>query len=169
LVRNHHRRWNEWDESIDHPLVFGSQALFLADWLERSIARDRFILHHHEKLNGSGYPFRRTETALDIGARIMAVADVFTALAEDRPYRPGMDDKRIAGILRDMAQGGSIDTRIVDLLLENQGEIRRAVRDKQDEAASQFEREFAVANGTHPADHRHYLQDVTPLTVLEQQ
>ena len=40
---------------------------------------------HHEKLDGSGYPFHRDRDSLNLGARIMSVADVFTALTEERP------------------------------------------------------------------------------------
>ncbi len=45
---------------------------------------------HHEKLNGTGYPFHLSAKDLSAGARIMAVADIFTAIMEDRPYRKGM-------------------------------------------------------------------------------
>ncbi len=45
---------------------------------------------HHEKLDGSGYPDRLTARDLAIESRIIAVADVFGALSEDRPYRAGI-------------------------------------------------------------------------------
>ena len=45
---------------------------------------------HHEKIDGSGYPFHHSGDRLPTQARIIAVSDVFTALAEDRPYRKGM-------------------------------------------------------------------------------
>jgi putative nucleotidyltransferase with HDIG domain len=45
---------------------------------------------HHEKLDGSGYPDRLTARDLSIESRIIAVADVFGALSEDRPYRAGI-------------------------------------------------------------------------------
>jgi len=46
--------------------------------------------NHHEGLHGEGYPFGMTADNLSLGARTIAVADIFTALAEDRPYRAGM-------------------------------------------------------------------------------
>jgi putative nucleotidyltransferase with HDIG domain len=46
---------------------------------------------HHEKLDGSGYPDRLTARDLSLESRIIAVADVFGALSEDRPYRPGIN------------------------------------------------------------------------------
>ena len=45
---------------------------------------------HHEKLDGSGYPDRLTARDLSLESRIIAVADVFGALSEDRPYRAGL-------------------------------------------------------------------------------
>jgi putative nucleotidyltransferase with HDIG domain len=45
---------------------------------------------HHEKLDGSGYPNRLTARDLSLESRIIAVADIFGALSEDRPYRPGI-------------------------------------------------------------------------------
>ena len=56
---------------------------------------------HHERLDGSGYPFRCSASDLTTGARIMMVADIFTALAEDRPYRKKMDRDKITKILKD--------------------------------------------------------------------
>ncbi|MGB9608590.1 MAG: HD-GYP domain-containing protein, partial [bacterium] len=49
---------------------------------------------HHERLDGSGYPFHLKGEDLSLGARIMAVADVFSALREKRPYRRVMGKKR---------------------------------------------------------------------------
>ncbi|MDY6856257.1 MAG: HD domain-containing phosphohydrolase [Thermodesulfobacteriota bacterium] len=54
---------------------------------------------HHEKLDGSGYPFHINSEKLEIASRLMAVADIFTALPEDRPYRVGMQHDEIKRIL----------------------------------------------------------------------
>jgi putative nucleotidyltransferase with HDIG domain len=45
---------------------------------------------HHEKLDGTGYPYGLTGVDLSRESRLIAVADVYSALAEDRPYRPGL-------------------------------------------------------------------------------
>ena len=58
---------------------------------------------HHEKLDGSGYPFGVTGSALSMEARIIAVADVYGALTEERPYRAGMAvEQALAIIARDV-------------------------------------------------------------------
>lgn len=46
--------------------------------------------HHHERLDGQGYPFALKDKDIDVGARLMAIADIFAALTEDRPYRHAM-------------------------------------------------------------------------------
>lgn len=58
---------------------------------------------HHEKLDGSGYPWGRTAEQLEPAARILAVVDIYEALTADRPYRAGMTRDRAMGIIRDQA------------------------------------------------------------------
>lgn len=58
---------------------------------------------HHERLNGRGYYRGLSGAALPLGARIMAVADVFDALLADRPYRAGLPLDQVMGILKEDA------------------------------------------------------------------
>jgi len=99
--------------------------------------------YHHEKLDESGYPFHCKDANLDTGARIVAAADIFTALAEDRPYRPRMADKEIVGILKGSSDTGLLDRRIVSDLIENHDDIRKIVTDKQAEAKAFYEHQFS--------------------------
>ncbi len=46
-----------------------------------------FVLHHHERWDGTGYPHRLAGAEIPFGARIILVADAFEALTSDRPYR----------------------------------------------------------------------------------
>ena len=55
---------------------------------------------HHEKLDGSGYPNRRVAQDLCLESRIIVVADVYGALAEDRPYRAGLELEQIFSIMK---------------------------------------------------------------------
>jgi HD-GYP domain-containing protein (c-di-GMP phosphodiesterase class II) len=99
--------------------------------------------YHHERLDGSGYPFHCTAEDLSTGARILAVADIFTALAEDRPYRAGMEKPEIMRILKQYSSGGLLDSRMVNLLAENYDEIGRSVLDKQAEARAFYHQQFS--------------------------
>jgi HD-GYP domain-containing protein (c-di-GMP phosphodiesterase class II) len=54
---------------------------------------------HHEKLDGTGYPDKLTADRLPLEARIIAVADVYGALTENRPYRPGLALEQVVEIM----------------------------------------------------------------------
>ena len=99
--------------------------------------------YHHERLDGKGYPFKREAHEINLGARIMAVSDIFTALAEDRPYRKGMEAERIMAILQEQASHGIQDPRIVKLLLENIEEVRKATTERQEQARHYYQTEVA--------------------------
>lgn len=94
--------------------------------------------YHHERLDGKGYPFKLPEGGIDSGARIMAVADLFTAVAEDRPYRKGMKEDDIRKILRDQADLGLRDARITRLLIDNMADIKKSVARAQEAAVNLY-------------------------------
>lgn len=74
---------------------------------------------HHERLDGTGYPFRKRGADLDLGSRIVAVSDIFAALREDRPYRASLGWDSIEKIMLRQAESGGLDGMIVDVLLQN--------------------------------------------------
>jgi len=84
---------------------------------------------HHEKLSGTGYPFRLAGSALPLGSRIMAVADVFSAVTEERPYRKGMDREQTVRVLRENARAGALSEAVTEYLIAHYAEID-AARDK---------------------------------------
>lgn len=93
---------------------------------------------HHEKLNGSGYPFHLNADSLSLGSRIMAVADVFTAITEDRPYRKGMPDDQVVSVLNGMVADGSICPYAVSILLDHFESINLIRREAQDQAKAEY-------------------------------
>lgn len=74
---------------------------------------------HHERIDGKGYPFGLDKSSLSLGSRIVAVADVFTAITEDRPYRSGMDREQAKSVLRTMAREGALDGHVTATLLHH--------------------------------------------------
>lgn len=74
----------------------------------------RWAYLHHEKLDGSGYPFGKTGAELNRKERLIACLDIYQALREERPYKPGYDHKKSVEILRSMADDGLIDAQIVE-------------------------------------------------------
>jgi len=75
---------------------------------------------HHERLDGTGYPWRLSGEALTLEARIMAVADVYEALTADRPYRDGMSSAKALQILEHEA-GVKVDADCVEALTKSVG------------------------------------------------
>ncbi|OGP26103.1 MAG: hypothetical protein A2X91_11200 [Deltaproteobacteria bacterium GWB2_65_81] len=95
---------------------------------------------HHERMDGNGYPFHHKGDALPLGSRILAVADVFTALIENRPYRNGMGREETTAILRGFASDGALDGRIVTALVDGYDAIDRERREAQEVYAEEFPR-----------------------------
>jgi HD-GYP domain-containing protein (c-di-GMP phosphodiesterase class II) len=99
--------------------------------------------YHHEKLDGSGYPFHCTGVEIGTGSRIMAVADIFTAISEDRPYRKGMGKDEIYRIIKIQADEKLLDKRFIDVLFDNYETISMQVKDKQLKALDFYENRFS--------------------------
>jgi HD-GYP domain-containing protein (c-di-GMP phosphodiesterase class II) len=78
---------------------------------------------HHERLDGSGYPFKLKGEEIPLHARIMAVADVFSALREKRPYRPVLEMGEVISIMEKDAREGKLDPEIVSSLISHRREI----------------------------------------------
>lgn len=74
------------------------------------------VLHHHEAYNGSGYPNHLAGEDIPLGARLLAVADVFDALASDRPYKSAMDVATACERIKAGA-GSHFDPEVVEAFL----------------------------------------------------
>lgn len=85
---------------------------------------------HHEKLNGYGYPFRLSKDQIPMGARIVALADTFAAVAEIRPYRTGLSKEEVVRILLENVERGAMFSYLVELLITNYDEIQ-GIRDAE--------------------------------------
>ena len=83
----------------------------------------RWASLHHEKLNGYGYPFRLSADDIPMGARIIAIADIFSAVAEIRAYRSGMSKEGVIETLREYVESGAMSGYLVDLLINNYDDI----------------------------------------------
>lgn len=86
---------------------------------------------HRERLDGSGYPFHARDGRISTGARIVTVADMFTAMAEDRPYRQGREWKDIRKILLSQVDRGLLSRQVVEALLDNYAVIGKSVKAEQ--------------------------------------
>lgn len=92
----------------------------------------RWAAYHHEGVNGGGYPFHPRQRDLSLEARLIAVADVFQAMVQDRPYRPGLPLEAVVAELERQAQSGRLDGSLVEFAKANR------------------QRAFAIARGSDP-------------------
>ena len=111
---------------------------------------NQWASYHHEKLNGNGYPFHIQANGLSLGSRIMAVADIFTAITENRPYRKGMSDEQTRLVLERMVENGSISGQVVSLLLDNY----ESITEMRQEAARRADSEYHKIMVLQPDDDR---------------
>jgi len=79
------------------------------------------VLHHHERFDGGGYPGRLHGETIPLEARIIAIADTFSAITSDRPYSPARTPEEACTELERCA-GGQFDPEVVRLFVE---EVRR--------------------------------------------
>lgn len=98
IIRFHHKEWQYWEDSIENPFVFETQLLFLADYLERSIKRDQYILHQHEdiiskikSLSGSSFHPQVVDLFLTVSNREefwldMASPRLYSILLKEGPF-----------------------------------------------------------------------------------
>ncbi|HEY1420260.1 MAG TPA: HD-GYP domain-containing protein [Candidatus Dormibacteraeota bacterium] len=104
---------SEWTLMRCHP----EMGLNLLDRAGQSSREVLAVLYHHERLDGSGYPYGLTSESIPIEARIVAVADTFDALTSDRPYRKACSAREARRVLREEA-GSRLDARAVTALCD---------------------------------------------------
>jgi HD-GYP domain-containing protein (c-di-GMP phosphodiesterase class II) len=119
-----------------HHTYFTYRALEAIDGFETI---NTWASFHHERINGSGYPFHYKGRDIPLGSRIVAVADVFTAITEDRPYRKGMTEDNAIHVLQEMADNLFLDGDLVTLLKEHFDEINLARKIAQASAVQEYE------------------------------
>ena len=74
------------------------------------------VLCHHERFDGLGYPAGLRGEGIPIGARILAIADCYSTLQADRPYRPARSESAAIAVLREQA-GSAFDPTLVEMLI----------------------------------------------------
>lgn len=113
----------EWDILRQHP-THAVDLLSPIEYLRPALDIPKF---HHERWDGSGYPYGLAGEDIPLAARIFAVADVWDALAHARPYRRAWSETEVMRHLESLA-GSHLDPRVVDvfLTLVREGRVRLA-------------------------------------------
>lgn len=97
----------------DHPEI----GYNILQWLEFLGPAREYILYHHERIDGSGYPQGLSGDEIPLGARILAVADTFDAITTDRPYQKGRTLEQGLDILKAIS-GSHLDSNLVEVFCE---------------------------------------------------
>jgi diguanylate cyclase (GGDEF)-like protein len=103
----------EYDQIKKHPLI-GAEIIRSIHFLKEVVP---FILYHHERFDGKGYVAGLKGNDIPLGARILAIADVYQALISDRPYRKAYSQKKALAIIKEGA-GKQFDPDVVKALLK---------------------------------------------------
>ena len=74
------------------------------------------IRHHHEKMDGSGYPDGLTAGGIPLTARVLGLVDVYDALTTDRPYTKAMSSPKALGVMREEVEKGWWDGVVFEQL-----------------------------------------------------
>ena len=115
----------EWAVIRQHPIT-GEEILRPVERM-RGVAR--ILRHHHERWDGKGYPDGLLADRIPLGARILAVVDAYSAITDERPYKPARSREEAVAELRRSA-GTQFDTRVVEAfckMLEQSGNAPVAV------------------------------------------
>jgi HD-GYP domain-containing protein (c-di-GMP phosphodiesterase class II) len=100
--------------------------------------------YHHERLDGRGYCEQLRRDELDVGAKIVAVADVAMAIAEARPYRKPGDEASVLGELLGMADRGLLEPLIVEALADHFKPIMGRARNAQEADETRYLERYAA-------------------------
>jgi diguanylate cyclase (GGDEF)-like protein/putative nucleotidyltransferase with HDIG domain len=105
---------------------------------------------HHEKWDGTGYPFGLSGEQIPIGARILSAVDCLDALATDRQYRRALPlDQAMARVVSD--SGRAFDPKVIEILQQRYKELEIMAR-AQGEEHTRLSTEVRIEKGTAPAE-----------------
>lgn len=106
-------------QQIEAHVVHTFNFLSQIPWTKELSAIPEIARGHHEKLNGSGYPYKLNAPQIPVQTRIMTISDIFDALAAgDRPYKEGVSPERALEILTMSVRDGELDADLFSIFLE---------------------------------------------------
>lgn len=121
----------------------------------------QIAVRHHEKLDGTGYPHRLTAPQLTLPQRIVAVADIASALTSRRSYKEVFPRDKTIAILTQMKQAGQLDASVCQVVIEHYDEIMQATDSSRDPVIKMYQ---SIADEYQHCKERFASADVPGLT-----
>ena len=87
----------------------------------------KIAMRHHEKINGKGYPYGIEDEEMTLAEKIVAVADIYSALSGKRSYKEKFEKEKIISIMEQMAEQSQNDSQVIRVLVDNYDEITNYV------------------------------------------
>ena len=140
--------------AIPHRILESPDKLNDEDWeimeshalLTEKILKDRvddtvlkIAIRHHERLDGTGYPYQISEKDLTLPERIVAVADIISALSQDRSYKKAFSLDKICEIITEMSESGKICPSVCASFLSYKNEIYDYIMEIAENRKKQYE------------------------------
>ena len=136
----------EFEKMKIHPVI-GAEILEQVDFPYPVVP---IVRAHHEKWDGSGYPYGLKGDAIPIGARILAAVDCLDALASDRQYRRALPlDEAMARVVEEA--GKSFDPRVVETLHRRYVELEKLARAQPQKIPAKLSTDLKIERGSAPA------------------
>ena len=100
----------------------------------------KIAMRHHEKINGKGYPYGIENEEMTLAEKIVAVADIYSALSGKRSYKDKFDKDKIISIMEQMAEQSQNDSQVIRVLVDNYDEISNYVEQECTEILNNYAR-----------------------------
>lgn len=124
----------DWEIMKSHVMITGE---LLRDRVDGEVVD--IAVRHHETLDGKGYPLGLSAKDLTLPQRIVAVADIVSALSEERAYKPAFPLEKVFDIIEDMSRQGRLCNQVVELLLENRQDFYDAAHQVARQADGKYQ------------------------------
>lgn len=134
-------------KEIESHVVHTQNFLNHIPWTKEFRNIPKIAAYHHEKLDGSGYPYGLTANQIPVQSKIMTISDIYDALtASDRPYKPAMNTENALNLLVNEAKRGLLDTDLVQVFID--AKVYQSLDSREYSTATEF-----ATFSHHPCDY----------------
>ena len=128
--------------TFDEMEVMKTHILLTGDIIRGHVSDNvyKIAMRHHEKVNGKGYPYGIEAEDMTLAEKIVAVADIYSALSGKRSYKEKFDKEKIISIMEQLAEQCQNDREVIQVLVDNFDEITNYVEQECTEILNNYVR-----------------------------